>query len=148
MLFLWEEFLLHIPCCLNVYTGSFSYTSRAVLISTLGVSLIHPMQVFSFFIWWTSLTDTVLVSFFFLFFSFFLFIKGVCHTHPVLAWFLSGVFLLHIPCWFHFYRGSFSYTSGAGFGFIWGETHPEKHIVFIWGEIHPALASFLCGVFL
>ena len=67
----------------------------------------------------------------------FYFIKGVCLTHPVLAWFLSGVFLLHIPCWFHFYRGSFSYTSRAGFVFIWGVS-----------LTHLMLVSFLPGEFL
>ena len=58
-----------------------------------GVSLTHPVLV-SFIIWGVSLTQSVL------FFSFFFF-------------FLSGKFLLHIPCWLHFYLGSFSYTSHA-----------------------------------
>ena len=44
----------------------------------------------------------------------------------MLASFLSGEFLLNIPCWLHFYVGSFSYTSHADF-FMWGVclTHPE-----------------------
>ena len=31
-----------------------------------------------------------------------IFMQGVSLTHPVLASFLSGEFLLHIPCWLHF----------------------------------------------
>jgi len=174
MLFLCEEFLLHIPCCLNVYTGSFSYTSRAVLISTLGVSLTHPMQVFSFFIWWISLTDPVLVSFFsFLLFFFYqgrlsytscaglIFIWGVSLTHPVLVSFLQGEFLLHIPCWLRFYLGRNTSrethrfylgrnTSRAGFILMRGVSliHPMLTL-FMWGVslTHPLLPSFLCGEF-
>ena len=56
--FLFGEFLLHIPCCLHFLLGSFSdtsyayfffyvvsfsYTSRAVLMSMQGVSLTHPV---------------------------------------------------------------------------------------------------------
>ena len=61
---------------------------------------------------------------------------GVSLTHPVLASFLSGEFLLHIPCWLHFYLGSFSYTSRAGHIFIGG--------VF---RTRILLASLLCGEF-
>ncbi len=53
------------------------------------------------------------------------------------AWFLCGEFLLHIPCWLDFYVGSFSYTSRAGFIFIWRVS-----------LTHPVLASFLSGEFL
>ena len=81
------------------------------------------------------------------------------------------MFLLHIPCWLHFYLASFSYTFRAGFNFIWGVT--LKHAILdlhlcvefllynpmvasffsfflIWGVslTHPVLASFLCGEFL
>ena len=38
----------------------------------------------------------------------------------MLASFLCGEFLLHIPCWLHSYVGSFSYTSRAGL-FLCGE---------------------------
>ena len=55
----------------------------------------------------------------------------------MLASFLSGEFLLHIPCWLHFCLGSFSYTSCAGFIFIWGVS-----------LTHPALTFFFCGEFL
>ena len=51
---------------------------------------------------------------------------GVSLTHPMLTLFLCGEFFLHIPCWLHFYLGSFSYTSRAVFIFCWGVslTHP------------------------
>ena len=67
----------------------------------------------------------------------FIFIWGVSLTYPVLASFLTGEFLLHIPCWLHFYLGSFPYTSRAGFIFNWGVS-----------LTHPVLASFLTGEFL
>ena len=152
VLFLCGEFLLHIPCwlllllllllffCLNLW--NFSYTSRAG----------------------------------------FIFMRGVSLTNPVLALFLSGEFLLHIPCllfisvgslsytslvgfspsllsWLHFYAGSFSYTSRAGFFFFFffflfylGSffyTSPAGFI-FRWGVslTHPMLVWFFCGEFL
>ena len=43
---------------------------------------------------------------------------GVSLTHPVLASFLFGEFLLHIPCCLHFLLGSFSDTSHAYFFFF------------------------------
>ena len=113
--FLCGEFLLHIPCCVDFYAGSFSYTS-------------HVSFFFFFFISGISHTDPLLISFS---------IKGVSLTHPVLASFLSGVFLLHIPCWLSFYQLTFSYTSNAAFVFTGGVS-----------LTHPVLASFLCGMFL
>ena len=104
--------------------------------------------------------------------------RGVCLILPVLASFLSGEFLLHIPYLVDFSLGSFSYTSYAGFDFIWGIslTHPVLASVlsgeffsdtsragfnFVWGVsltdpicmrgislTHPELASFVCWVFL
>ena len=116
-LFLCGEFLLHIPSCLDFYVRSFSYTSGAGFFSS------------SFFsIWGLSLTHPVLVYFYY---------WGVSLTHPGLPSFLCGKFFLHIPCWLHFYFGSFSYTSGAGFSFSWGVS-----------LTHPTLTSFLSGVFL
>ena len=69
----------------------------------------------------------------------FFFMWGVSLTHPVLASFLYGEFLLHIPCWLHFYAANFSYTFRAGFFFS-----------FVSGEFvtHSALAWFFCGEFL
>ena len=55
----------------------------------------------------------------------------------MLALFLCREFLLHIPCWLHFYLGGFSYTSRAGFTFIWGVS-----------LTYPMLVAFLCGEFL
>ena len=70
---------------------------------------------------------------------------GVSLTHPILAsfyadvffffcfFFKSGKFLLHIPCLFlfSFFLGSSSYSSCAGFIFIWGVslTHPLLGLV-------------------
>ena len=70
----------------------------------------------------------------------------------MLALFFFGDFYLLIPCWHFlffllFYLGSFSYTSRAGFFFLfclWGVclTHPV--LALIWGVsiIHPMLAFF------
>ena len=55
----------------------------------------------------------------------------------MLSSFQSGEFLLHIPCWLHFHLGSFSYTSHAGFIFIWRVS-----------LTHHVLASFLSKEFL
>ena len=98
--FLSGEFLLHIPCRFNFYLGSFSYTSQAAVIFMLGVT--HPMLPSCFF----------------------------CVCVVVFFTFLSGEFLLHIPCYLDFYFGSFSYTSRAAFIFIWGVC--VKHPVLPW----------------
>ena len=140
--FCWE-FLLHIPCWLqfyagsfsytshagflfffffNFYLGSFSYTSRAVLIFIWGVSLTHPCRPFCF-----------------------VFNLVASLRHPVLALFFSGEFFLHVPCWLNLYLGSFSYTSRAGFIFIWGVsiTHPVLALfLLLWVSLtRPILAS-------
>ena len=153
-----------------------------------GVSLTHPMLGFFCFVFFNlgsfSYTSHAFFSFLFflsLFLSFFLsfpskcgkllldspcwlyfFIWGVSLTHPVVASFLYGEFPLHNLSWFHFYAGSFSYTSRAGFfSFIWGVslTHPVLASFFHLGSLsytshagfifmcgvsltHPALASF------
>ena len=174
MLFLCEEFLLHIPCCLKVYTGSFSYTSRDVLISILGVSLTHPTQDFFFFLFYlgnfsyrsragflfyqgrlsyTSCAGLIFLSGVFLLHipCWFHFYRGNSLTHPVLGLFLSGEFLLHIPRWLHSYVGFFSNTSYAD-SFHVGSFSYTSRAVFIFMRgvslTHPALASFVCGVFL
>ena len=92
--FLSGESLLHIPCWLHFYLWSFSYTSHAVFTLLCGVSLTYPKLGFSVFlekrlIWWVSLTYPVG----------FIFMWGVSLTHPVMAWPLSGEFLLHNQCW-------------------------------------------------
>ena len=78
---------------------------------------------------------------------------GVCLAHPVLASFLSGKFLLHIPCWLYISVGSFSYTSHAGFFFSYnlGSFSSASHagFIFTWGVslTHSMLTLFLCGTF-
>ena len=103
--FLCGEFLLHIPCCLHFYAGSFSYTSRAVLIFMEGVSFTHRV-----------------LALLFLSAEFLLHIP--CWF--ILVLFIIEEFLLHIPCWPSFYPRNFSYTSHAGLVFVWGVslTHP------------------------
>ena len=54
-----------------------------------------------------------------------------------MASFLSGEFLIHMPCWLNFYLRSLFYRSHAGFTFLWGVSLTP-----------PVLASFLCGEFL
>ena len=139
-LFLSGEFLLHIPCWLHIYAGSFSYTSCTGFIFIWGVSLTRPM-----------------LAYFFLFFFSGEFVLHIpycfCFSLPLsLSLSLSrcGEFLLDIPCWLyfymrhfltqcwlHFYLGSFSYTSHVGLIFNWGIS-----------LTHPVLALFLSGEFL
>ena len=157
--FLSGEFLLHIPCWLHYYFRSFSYTSPAEVIFIVGVSLTRPVLAL-LLLWGVSLTNPMLASFytpgsFSCTSSAGLIFGEFCLTHPMLTLFLSGRFLLHVPCWhyiyvrsfshtshtgfffFSFYPGSFSYTSRAGFTFLWGVS-----------LTHPVLASFLSGEFL
>ena len=156
--FLCGEFLLHIPCCLDFYAGSFSYTSRAGFFSSFfffflfyksGEFLLHIPCWFLFFFYWGSFSYTSRAGF--------IFIWGVSLTHPVLALILWGDFFLHIACWLHFCQGSFSYTSRAGFCFYIGSLSYTSHAdtsraVFIFTRgvslTHPKLPSFLCGEFL
>ena len=128
--FLCGDFRRLIPYWLYFYLGSFSYTSHSCFIFRgggggvgqgllyRGVCLTHPMLAFLFFlIWGVSLPDPVLASF----------LCGEFLLHiPYWLYFLSREFLLHIPCWLYFSVGSFSYTSHTGFIFIWGVslTHP------------------------
>ena len=138
------EFLLHIPCCCCCcfYRGSFSYKSRAGFIFIRGVSLTHlvPALILSgdFPGSYTSQAG-------------FIFIGGVSLTHPVLVLFLCREFVGHILCCLHFYAGSFSYTSRAGFFFYMGSfsytSHAGSIFFLIWGVslTHPVLASVLFG---
>ena len=126
--------------------GSFSYTAHAGFFSffNLGRFLTHPMLV-SFVIMGVFLTYSVIASL--------IFIGGVSFTYSVIASFLSEEFLLHMPCWLHFYLGNFCCTSRAVFVFMQGIslTHPKltsfKKIFFDEGVFltHPKLPSFLCG---
>ena len=99
----------------------------------------------------------------------FIFMRGVSLTNPVLALFLSGEFLLHIPCLLFISVGSLSYTSLVGFSsslsllswlHFYAGISLTHHVLafyiyflsifFIWGVslTHPALALFFCGEFL
>ena len=125
--------------------GSFSYTSHAGFIFIWGVSLTHPVlasfssgEFLLSILYWVhfylgSFSHTSCAGFYCYLGSFsytscvgFIFVWAVSLTHPMLALFFCGEFLLHIPRSLHFYLGSFSYTSHAGFTFIWGVslTHP------------------------
>ena len=130
-LFLYGEFLLHIPRWRQFYLGSFSYTSRAYVIFIWGVSLTHPVLaliLLAYFLLHISCWfHFYLGSFSYTSRAGFIFIWGFSLTHPALDSFLCGKFLLHIPCWLflcgefllhipcclHFYAVSFAYTSGA-----------------------------------
>ena len=123
-LFLSGEFLLHIPCWLLFY----------VFIFIWGVSLTHPAMAF-FLLWGVSLTQPMLASFIKN-----QFLWGISLAHPVLASFLCGKFVLHIPCWLHFYLGEFLlhiphwlyFPVGVGVGWGGGSvTHTG--FIFMWG---------------
>ena len=124
-LFLSGEFLLHIPCWLHFSVGSFSHTSCAGFLFHLGSFSYTSHAGFYFYLWSFSYTPHAWLLLLlpppppptFL-------IWGVSLTHPVLALFFSGEFLLHIPCWL------LLLTS-------WGVS-----------LTHPMLPSFLCGEFL
>ena len=140
--FLSGEFLLHIPRWLFISVGSFSYTSHACLIFLWGVSLTHPVLA-SYLCGEFLLNVRYWLCFYLGSLSYtsracFLFLWGVCLTHPELvlphpptprlaSFFMRGV--SYIPYWLlihSFISGSFSYTSHAGFIFLWGVslTHP------------------------
>ena len=151
--FLPGEFLLHIPCCLHFY---------------LGVSLTHPML--GFFTSGLSLTPH------WLYFSMgtfsytsragliFVCVGGVSLTHPTLAsflcgesliqpiLFLSGEFLLHIPCWVLFLIRGVCLRHPVLFSFVSVESllNVLCCFIFIWGVslTHTMLTLFLCGEFL
>ena len=115
--FLCMESVWNIPCCLYFYAGSFSYTYQDGFFFMRRVSLTHPLL--SSFLRRLFLRHPVVPSFFLvLFFCFF-------------------VLNLFIPCWLHFYLGSFGYTPRAGFNFIRGLSLTD-----------PILASFLSWEFL
>ena len=154
--FLSGGFLLHIPCWFYFSLGSFSYTSHACFRFLWGVSLTHPVLAsylcgefllhIPYGLYLGSFSYTSLLAFcgvgdgggggvlhipcFFFFLAFFL----------LFFWFAfsCGEFLLDILLgWLYLYLGSFSYTSRAGFPFLWGVS-----------LTHPMLSSFLSGEFL
>ena len=148
----WSFSGLHITCWLHFYVESFPHTSRAGFVF-IWEFLLHIPCLASFSVWGVS----------------------VSYRSRTWLYLVSGEFLLHIPCWLFcccclfsflilgvslthpmlasFLCGSFSYTSRAGFIFIWGVslTHPGRaSFIFIWGVFltHPALASFIWAEFL
>ena len=114
----------HTTCCLHYYAGSLSYTSRAdfccffVFVFYIGeVSLTHPVPAsFSASFLFDGISYTSYAGV--------ICIWGVSLAHPVLALYLCGEFLLHIPCWLLLFL-------------IWGVSFT-----------HPVLALFFCGEFL
>ena len=130
--------------------GSFSYTCCAGLMFSWGGFVTHPKR--PSFICGEFLLQTL---------YWLLFMEGVVLHIPCwtfffffIFYFLSGKFLLHIPCLFlfYFFLGSSSYSSRAGFIFIWGVslTHPALGFSFInWPSLtHPMLVLYLPGEFL
>ena len=148
----------------SFYLGSFSYTSHAGLIFIWGVFLTHPILALfccGEFVLHIPMVALIISGDCWLYCSVanlsytshatFIFVPGVCLTHPVLPSFLCGDFFytsqptfifmrvvsLTYPMQASFYAGSFSYTSRADFFFMWGVC-----------LTHPVLTSCLCGEFL
>ena len=149
----------------SVVGASVSVSVSAVSVSRrcLSVSLIQRQSSVSQSVLdvGASLTDFYVGSFSYTSRAGFIFMRRVSLTHPVLASFLCGDFLLHIPCWLNFYAGSFSYTSRAVFFFYRGSFSYTSHVgfIFIWGVFlthsragfiftHPMMTLFLCREFL
>ena len=161
--FLRREFLLHIPCWFQFYARGFSYKSCAVTLIYYyflnGLFLLNIPSYTSHFYLGSLWHIPCWIHFYVGSFSYtshagFNFVWGISLTHSMLALFVCGEFLLHIPCWllYLFNLGSFSYTSQACFIFIWGVslTHPvlaSFFFFFILGVslTHPVLRSFLSG---
>ena len=93
LMFSWGGFVTH-PKRPSFICGEFLLHTLYWLLFIQGVVLHIPCCLFKKqFFYLGSFSYTSRVCFFFLFFW------GVPLTHPVLASFLSGEFLLHIPCW-------------------------------------------------
>ena len=176
--FLSGEFLLHIPCWLNFYLGSFSYTSHAGFIFLWGVLFTHPMlalffcgKVFLHIPFWLLFLiicclDLYRRSFYytshagFVFLGSFsytslaglIFIWGVSLTHPMLALFFCGEFYLHIPCWLYFlWEVCLIHPMLVSFCNLWSFSYTSRAVfIFIWGVslTHPVLSWFLYKHFL
>ena len=133
---IWGVSLTH-PMLDLFVCGCFTYTSIADFVFMWGVSLTHPVLP-SFLSW-----EILFVPFYFIFI--FIFLSGEFLLHiPYWFNFFMGEILLHLPCWVHFYRGCFSYTSRAGFFFVWGVslTHPMLAFLFFLFFIFIDLGSF------
>ena len=154
------------------YVGTFSNTTLALFF--YGDFLLHiPCWLFLFFYWGVSLTDTVLASIYQVSFSYtsrvgFIFIWGVCLTHPMLVWypmlvwFYCGEFLLHTPCWLLFliwgvsliHPVLFSFSSAESLLYIfllhfyvWNFSYTSHtDFFFIWGVSLTQPVLFIWGV--
>ena len=96
----------------------------------------------------------------FVFMCFYLFYMGsfTYTSRAFFFFFLSGEFLLHIPCWLHFYLWRFSYTSRCGFVFVvvvvvnlGSFSYTSRAGLFFIGRVsltHPMLVSYLLEEFL
>ena len=99
-IFLSGEFLLHIPCSLffpSFFMWEVSLTHPLLSLFLSGEFLLHIPALFFFSFFFNYYF--YLGNFSYTFHVCFLFLWEVSLTHPVLASFLSGEFLLHIPCW-------------------------------------------------
>ena len=133
-----REFLLHIPCWLNIYVGSLSYTPRCGFNFISWLSLTH-LKLASFLTGEFLLHIPCWLHFYLWSFSYtsrdgFIFIRWVSSTYPLLTIFMWGVYLAHPMLASFSNLGSFSDTSLAVFIFSCG--------------IASHAASFLSGEFL
>ena len=153
------------------FLGSFSYRSRASFHSISGPSVTQPMLA-SFFIGgsfsytshadfvfiWGSFSYTSRAGFIFIWEVWlntsragFNFMRVLSLTHPTPASFLSGEFLLHVPCcfYFYFYGGNCSYTSHAALiYFARSLSDITWYIHFLYGEFllhNPSWLHFYVG---
>ena len=130
--FLSRKFLLHIPCRLHFYVGSFSYTSRADFVFMWGVSLTHRVLA-SFLSGEFLLNIPCWLLFFFSFFN--IFIWGFFLTHPMLGLFFIGEVSLTDPVLASFFIWEVSLVHPVlafFFFFFWGVslTHPMLDLLF------------------
>ena len=110
VVFLSEEFLLHIPCwfmyfflyLFMFYQGNFSYTPHAAFTFVQGVCLTHPCCL-----------HFCAGSFSYTYQAAFIFIWGISLTHPTEASFYAGSFSYTSRADAFFYVRSFAYTSSA-----------------------------------
>ena len=159
------EFLSHIPCLLYFSLQSLLHIPCWLLFfrGGGGGSPTNPVLASSFFFSSFFFFSFLFSSFFFYLGSFphisrggLIFIWGFSLTHPVLVSFLSGEFLLHIPCFFFFFFLLFFFFCFFFFFLLFFfnlASFPHRSrgsFIFIWGVslTYPVLASFLSGDFL
>ena len=147
-LFLSGEYLLSIPCWLHIYLGSFSYTSGPGFNLVRELSLTRPMPAsflsgeFLLYIpcwlqFYLGSVSDIALQFYLGSLSDISLQFYLGNLSDISLQFYLGECLLHIPCWFYFYAGNFSYTSHAAFICVQGVCLTP-----------PVLPLFLCGEFL